>query len=272
MGTVDVLEEAPAPQQQGERPDVVNNFTVVIATVNGSGSQTANGLLARAMFKMGIPVTPKNLFPSNISGLPTWYNIRLSKDGYTARRDESEIVVAFNPATAEEDLSTLPPGGVCLYPDDLKFMKLREDVTMYPLAVKALLKEAAVDPKLRDLVANMIYVGALAVLLGIEVENLEEGLSHHFKGKAKPIEINMNMIKMAMEWTRANLPKSDPYRIERMNRTEGLVMIDGNSAGALGAVFGGVTFASWYPITPSTSLIDALNGYLPRLRKDADGN
>ena len=271
MGTADVL-EAPAPNQQGERPDVVNNFTVVIATVNGSGSQTANGLLARAMFKMGIPVTPKNLFPSNISGLPTWYNIRLSKDGYTARRDESEIVVAFNPATAEEDLSTLPAGGVCIYPDDMKFMKPREDVTMYPLAVKALLKEAAVDPKLRDLVANMIYVGALAVLLGIEVENLEEGLNHHFKGKAKPVEINMNMIKMAMEWTTANLPKSDPYRIERMNKTEGLVMIDGNSAGALGAVFGGVTFASWYPITPSTSLIDALNGYLPRLRKDADGN
>src|SRR3954471_3910776 len=140
MGTVDVLEEAPAPQQQGERPDVVNNFTVVIATVNGSGSQTANGLLARAMFKMGIPVTPKNFFPSNISGLPTWYVIRLSKEGYVARREDAEVLIAFNPATAEEDLAQLPPGGVCIHSDEFKLQGVRDDVTMYPLAVKELIK------------------------------------------------------------------------------------------------------------------------------------
>lgn len=270
MGTVDVLEQ-PATSEIGKRPEKVNDFSISIATVNGSGSQTANGLLARAIFKMGIPVTPKNLFPSNISGLPTWYIIRLSKDGYMARHEDAEVLVAFNPATAEEDLSQLPPGSICLYSDEIKLEGTRDDVTMYPLAVKELIKQAGVDPKLKDLVANMVYVGALAVLLGIEPEELKSGLEHHFKGKAKPVEINMNMITLAMNWARDNLKKTDPYRIERMNKTDGLIMMDGNSAGALGAVFGGVTVASWYPITPSTSLIDALNGYLPKYRTGPDG-
>jgi 2-oxoglutarate/2-oxoacid ferredoxin oxidoreductase subunit alpha len=269
MGATDVME---APARRGEREEVVNDFSIEIATVNGSGSQTANNLLARSAFKMGIPVSAKNLFPSNISGLPTWYTIRLSKYGYTARRDEAEIKVTFNPATAEEDLSTLMPGGVCLHPDDIKFQGSRDDVTMYALPVKDLIKQAGIDPKMRDLVANMVYVGALSHLLGIDVEALEEGLNHHFKGKAKPVEINMNMIRLTLDWARDNMTKSDPYRVERMNETNGLIMIDGNSAGALGAVFGGVTFASWYPITPSTSLIDALNAYLPRLRNDPEGH
>src|SRR5437868_10309599 len=130
MGTLDVLDQ-PSAKSDNERPPAVNDFSISIATVNGSGSQTANGLLARAMFKMGIPVSPKNLFPSNISGLPTWYDIRLSKDGYTARREAAEVLVAFNPATAEEDLSSLPEGGVCIYPDDMKFMSERRDVAMY---------------------------------------------------------------------------------------------------------------------------------------------
>src|SRR2546422_1902031 len=132
MGTLDVLDQ-PAPDKVEERPAIVNDFSISIATVNGSGSQTANGLLARAMFKMGIPVTPKNLFPSNISGLPTWYIIRLSKDGYMARREDAEILVAFNPATAEEDLAQLPSGGVCLCSDEIKLEGTRDDVTMYPL-------------------------------------------------------------------------------------------------------------------------------------------
>lgn len=270
MSTLDVLEQ-PAPSESVERREVVNDFTIVIATVNGSGSQTANGLLARSIFKMGVPVAPKNLFPSNISGLPTWYTIRLSKEGYTARAEQSEVLVAFNPATAEEDLSALPSGGVCFHPDDQKFVNPRTDVIMYPLPVKDLVKQAGVDPKLRDLVANMVYVGAVAHILGIEIEELEEGLKHHFKGKAKPVEINMNMIRLTLEWAEQNLPKADPYRIERMDQTAGMLLIDGNSAGALGAVFGGVAFASWYPITPSTSLIDALNEYLPQMRKNADG-
>ncbi len=265
MSTADVLEQ-PTQAAEQNRDNIVNDFSIVVATVNGSGSQTANGLLARAAFKMGVPVGAKNLFPSNIAGLPTWYTIRLSKHGYTARREVSEVLVAFNPATAQDDYAALPAGGVVLYPDDIKFLEPRSDVIHYALPSKDIVKKANVDSKLRDLVANMVYVGGLAYLLGIDVGALEEGLSHHFKGKAKPVEMNMNIIRMTLDWAQENLTKQDPYRIEPMKATDGLIMIDGNTAGALGAIFGGVTVTAWYPITPSTSLVDALNAYLPLLR------
>lgn len=270
MSTMDVLERT-SEQGGSDRPEIVNDFSIVVATVNGSGSQTANGLLARAAFKMGVPVSAKNLFPSNISGLPTWYAIRLSKEGYVGWREGAEILVAFNPATAEEDLANLPVGGVCVYPDDYKWVNRRDDVVMYGMPAKDIMKQTEIDPKLRDHVKNMVYVGALAHLLGFEVDELRSGLMHHFKGKQKPVDMNMAVVELAMDWAKNNLTKSDPYRIERMDKTDGLIMIDGNTAGALGAIFGGVTFASWYPITPSTSLIDALNGYLPRLRPAQDG-
>ena len=147
---------------------ITNDFTIVVATENGSGSQTANNALIRAMFKMGIPVSGKNLFPSNIQGLPTWYSIRISKDGYTARRDVSEILVAYNPRTSEEDLSKLPSGGVCVHPADLKFANPRSDVVMYAVPVKELVKEINPPANLRDYIANMSYVGVLMTLLGIE--------------------------------------------------------------------------------------------------------
>jgi 2-oxoglutarate/2-oxoacid ferredoxin oxidoreductase subunit alpha len=270
MGTVDVLEQ-PSSASGAEGKEVVNDFSIVIATVNGSGSQTANGLLVRSAFKMGIPVSAKNLFPSNISGLPTWYNIRLSKDGYVARRDEAEILVAFNPATAEEDLANLPAGGVCIYPDDIKFGNPRQDVLLYAVPAKDIMKQAEIDPKLRDHVRNMVYVGALAHLLGFELDELREGLNHHFKGKAKPVEMNMNIVNLTLDWAKENLPKADPFRIERMEANQGLIMVDGNTAGALGAIFGGVTVGAWYPITPSTSLMDAVTAYLPKLRPAVDG-
>lgn len=265
MGTLDVLEQ-PASQADSNRDEIVNDFSIVVATVNGSGSQTANGLLARTAFKMGIPVSAKNLFPSNISGLPTWYTIRLSKHGYTARREDAEVLVAFNPATAQDDYANLPAGGAVLHPDDLKFLNPRDDVIDYPLPVKELMKQAQVDPKLRDHVANMVYVGALAHLLSIDVAELEEGLNHHFKGKAKAVAMNMDVVRMTLEWAAENLPKRDPYRMERMDGNQGLIMIDGNSAGGLGAIFGGVSVVSWYPITPSTSLVDAIAAYIGRLR------
>jgi 2-oxoglutarate/2-oxoacid ferredoxin oxidoreductase subunit alpha len=270
MGTVDVLEQ-PSSASGAEGKEVVNDFSIVIATVNGSGSQTANGLLVRSAFKMGIPVSAKNLFPSNISGLPTWYNIRLSKDGYVARRDEAEILVAFNPATAEEDLANLPAGGVCIYPDDIKFGNPRQDVLLYAVPAKDIMKQAEIDPKLRDHVRNMVYVGALAHLLGFDLDELREGLNHHFKGKAKPVEMNMNIVNLTLDWAKENLPKADPFRIERMEANQGLIMVDGNTAGALGAIFGGVTVGAWYPITPSTSLMDAVTAYLPQLRPAVDG-
>jgi 2-oxoglutarate/2-oxoacid ferredoxin oxidoreductase subunit alpha len=266
MATADVLEQ-PQQSPEGDQREVVNDFTIEIATVNGSGSQTANGLLARAAFKMGIPVGAKNLFPSNISGLPTWYTIRLSRHGYTARRGSAEVLVAFNPATAQEDYARLASGGICFHPDDIKFLEPRDDVVEYALPVKELMKQAEVDPKLRDHVANMVYVGGLAFILGIDVSDLREGLLYHFKGKQKPVDMNMNVVNMTIEWAKENLQKSDPYRVEPMEAgNQGLIMIDGNSAAALGSVFGGVTVGAWYPITPSTSLFDALAAYLPKLR------
>ena len=254
--------------QPREGQQAVNDFAINIATANGSGSQTSNLTIIRALFKMGIPVNGKNLFPSNIKGLPTWYIIRVSKDGYVARREMSEILVAMNQKTVVEDHQTLISGGVCFYDDSLKFNPDRDDVTYYPMPVKKLVKGVSAPPALRNYIANMVYVGVIAQVLGIEIDKIETALSDHFKGRQRPIDMNMDVVKRGYYWAAENLIKRDPFQIEPMDETEGKIILDGNSAAALGAVFGGVTFASWYPITPSTSLIDALNDYLPRLRKD----
>jgi 2-oxoglutarate ferredoxin oxidoreductase subunit alpha len=252
------------------REPIVNDFAIVAATVNGSGSQTANNTLIRAFFKMGIPVSGKNLFPSNIAGLPTWYTIRLSKHGYTARREGTEILIAFNAKTVDDDLAALPPDGVCIYPNDMKFANRREDVTYYPLPIKDLVKQSGADVKLRDYVANMAYVGALVELLDIDMEEIRAAIVRHFKGKTKPIDLNYGMVNSAATWVRENLTKTHPYRVERMDKTNGMMMIEGNTAGALGALAGGVQVVAWYPITPSTSLVDAIDEYAPRLRRDPE--
>ena len=256
--------------QTVDRPPVVNMFAIMVATKNGSGSQTANTALLRALFKMGIPVSGKNLFPSNIQGLPTWYTIRLSADGFTARRPRSEIVVAMNPATAIEDYQSVEPGGAFLYADDIKMPMDRTDIAHYPMPAKALSAKYEKDAKLRTYVANMVYVGVLAHLLDIHLEDLESALLFHFKNKRKPVDSNMQVVRAAAEWAQQNLEKHDPFKVERLNKTDGLIMIDGNTAGALGAIYGGVTFIAWYPITPATSLADALNHYLPQLRVDPE--
>ncbi len=250
---------------------IVNDFSITIGTVNGSGSQTANVTLLRAFFKMGIPVSGKNLFPSNIQGLPTWYTIRLSKDGHLARRDEQEIVVAMNPASFQRDLETVLPGGAFFYPDDIKLPITRTDISAYPMPVKQLAKAAQVSPSLRDYIANMVYVGVLAQMLGIDMDKVRAALDFHFKGKAAAIDSNFNTIKAGAEWVAQNLKKTDPYFVAPMDATQGYEMADGNTAAALGAIYGGVQFAAWYPITPASSLAEALNVYLPQLRKTPDG-
>jgi 2-oxoglutarate ferredoxin oxidoreductase subunit alpha len=264
------IENQPSGMALDANRDPVNDFSISVATVNGSGSQTANLTLIRALFKMGLPVNGKNLFPSNISGLPTWYTIRISKDGYAARREGTEVLVAFNPKTAPADLAALPAGGVCVFPDDMKFDRNREDVTYYALPSKKIVADSGADAKLRDYVANMVYVGALTELLGIEHDEIYKALSYHFGGKQKAIDLNWNVVQMSADWVKENIQKQDPYRVERMNKTEGLILIDGNTAGALGALAGGMTVAAWYPITPATSLADALTEYAPKLRKDPE--
>ncbi len=235
-----------------EQEPVVNDFQIMIATVNGSGSQTANTVLLRAMFRMGIPVSGKNIFPSNIQGLPTWYSIRLSKAGYVARREDFQVLVVMNQQTMAEDIQNLARGGVCLYPQEWKLPAERNDITYYAIPVKALTDAAQVPSNLTSYISNMVYVGALATLLNVDLDEIAFAVDFHFDGKAKPIDMNMGVVRAAYEWAQDHLAKSDPYRVERMNKTEGMLLLDGNSAGALGSVFGGVTLAAWYPITPST--------------------
>ncbi|NWJ47715.1 MAG: 2-oxoacid:acceptor oxidoreductase subunit alpha [Chloroflexi bacterium] len=264
-----VLDTRPGSQYDSSgHPEVVNDFSIVIATVNGSGSQTANNTIIRSIFKMGIPVNGKNIFPSNISGLPTWYTVRVSKDGYVARRQETEILVAFNLQTADADLQSLKEGGACFYPDDYKFMNPRKDVVYYPLPVKQLVKESGADTKLKDYIANMVYVGGLAEILGIDLAKIKEALVKHFNGKAKPVELNYGVVSKAAEYVRQNLPKKDIYRVAPLDLTHGKILIEGNTAAGLGAIFGGVSLVSWYPITPSTSVVDTINEYLHELRTD----
>lgn len=265
-----VLEIAPDAAAAAERPSVVNDFSIVAATANGTGSQTANLAILRALFKMGIPVNGKNIFPSNIQGLPTWYHIRVSHEGYVARRHTSEVLIAFNAATVNEDIQILPPGGICIHNDDWRSLPERDDITYYGIPVNQFVRETGMKGKLKDYISNMVYVGAVAHLLEIPLEKIEDALDYHFKGRRKLVDSNMAVVNAAHEWTAENIQKTDPYRVAEMNATAGKVMITGNEAGALGAIYGGATFSAWYPITPSTSFIDALNEYLPKLRRDPE--
>lgn len=262
------MTETMTAERELEAEQIVNDFSMVVATANGSGSQTSNLALIRALFHMGIPVSGKNLFPSNIQGLPTWYTIRASSLGETARRDTVEILVAMNQPTVAEDLEDLAGGGVCFYNDELLMPPERDDIVYYPMPIRDLLKEVDPPRDLRDYVANMGYVGVVAEKLGIELDAIRQALLNHFGGREKPVELNMKMIQAAHQWSAENLEKSDRYLVQPDNQTEGTILIDGNTAGALGAIYGGVTFASWYPITPASSFADAAREYLPRLRTE----
>jgi len=251
---------------------VVNDFSIIVGTKNGSGSSTANTTILRAIFKMGIPVSGKNLFPSNIQGLPTWYTIRASKDGFLARREDQEIVVAINPDSFTKDLASVAPGGAFYYADDIKQPITRADIAVYPMPIKQIVRsDTSIPNDFRDLVGNMIYVGTLAHMIGIDLEAIHAALSFHFKGKQKPIDMNLNMVKAGVEWAKVNLEKKDPFYLEHMDKTDGLIMADGNTAAAIGSIFGGAQFVSWYPITPASSLAEAINDYFPMLRKREDG-
>jgi 2-oxoglutarate ferredoxin oxidoreductase subunit alpha len=254
--------------QPGE--SVVNEFAMVVATVNGSGSQTSNLAIIRALFRMGLPVSGKNLFPSNIQGLPTWFTIRVSSAGYTARRDTLEILVAMNQSTFNEDLAGLTPGGVCFYSDEFDVPFERDDIVFYPMPVRELVKQVAAPKDLRDYIANMAYVGIVSQMLAIDVVEIRSALVTHFQGKEKPVQLNMSMIELAADWAKENLEKSDRFFVKREDQTENKILMDGNTASALGAIYGGVSFAAWYPITPASSLADALKQYLPQLRNDQD--
>ncbi len=254
-----------------ERQQVVNDFSLQVATANGSGSQSANSVLLRTIFQMGVPVSGKNLFPSNIAGLPTWFTIRASKDGYIARRKECEFLVAMNPETAQEDVKSLTPGAAVLYDEPLNLSSLRQDLIYYSVPFDKLVAPVCPEAKLRKLVKNMVYVGVVSQLLKLDPAEMEKAIRRQFGRKVKAADLNVNAAKAGYDYAAASLTKSDPYSIERMDKTRGKIIIDGNSAGALGSMFAGVTVVTWYPITPSSSLVETLIEYMKEYRIGKDG-
>jgi 2-oxoglutarate ferredoxin oxidoreductase subunit alpha len=247
---------------------IVNDFSIQVATVNGSGSQTANLVLLRSIFQMGIPVSGKNLFPSNIAGLPTWYTIRANKHGYVARKKEIDFVVAMNPETAKEDVLALGAGAAVVYDEPLKLNELRQDLVFYPVPFDKIVAEVCKDAKLRRLVKNMIYDGVLSQLLEIELGQMEHALRRQLGKKLKAIELNLAALEAGKKFAADHLPKQDPYVVERMNETQGQILMEGNAAGALGCMMAGVTVVAWYPITPSSSLPETLIQYMKKYRVD----
>jgi 2-oxoglutarate/2-oxoacid ferredoxin oxidoreductase subunit alpha len=269
MATTDVtLQGAPG---RLERKPVVNDMSIQVATVNGSGSQSSNTVLLRSIFQMGVPVSGKNLFPSNIAGLPTWYTIRANKDGYIARKKEIDFLIAMNAETAQEDVLSLAAGAAVLYDEPLNLNSLRNDLTFYAVPYDKLVAAVCPEAKLRKLVKNMIYVGVVAKLLDLDMAEVEKALRKQFAKKLKAANLNMAAAQAGFDYAAANLKKQDPFRIVRMDKTAGKIIIDGNSAAALGCMFAGVTVVTWYPITPSSSLVETLIDYMKEHRIGPDG-
>ena len=268
MPVTDVAVQETPTKSRTER--IVNDFAIQVATVNGSGSQTANMVLLRSIFQMGVPVSGKNMFPSNIAGLPTWYTIRASAKGYISRKKEVDFLVAMNPETAKEDVLTLPPGAAAVYDEPLKLSDLRSDVVFYPVPFDKIITTITTDAKLRRLVRNMIYDGVLSKLLSVDMGQMEKALRKQLGKKEKAIQLNMGALKAGYDYAEANLTKQDPFVIEPMNKTQGMILIEGNQAAAIGCMMAGVTFVGWYPITPSSSLCESLIDYLKKYRKDPE--
>ncbi len=250
---------------------IVNDFSIQVATVNGSGSQSANNVLLKSIFAMGIPVSGKNLFPSNIAGLPTWYTIRASKHGYVARKKEIDLLIAMNPETAKDDVLSLPPGAVAVYDESLNLKQYREDVNGYPVPFDKLTAAVCPEAKLRKLVKNMLYVGVVAKLLNMDLTKVEAAVRRQFAKKQKAADLNWSAVMAGYDYAASSLTKHDPLVLEPMHGTEGKIIIDGNSAAALGALFAGVTVVTWYPITPSSSVVENLIDYLKKYRITEDG-
>jgi 2-oxoglutarate ferredoxin oxidoreductase subunit alpha len=253
------------------RNRIVNDMSIQVATVNGSGSQSSNTVLLRSIFQMGVPVSGKNMFPSNIAGLPTWYTIRANKNGYIGRKKEIDFLVAMNPETAQEDTMSLAPGASVLYDEPLALHKLRNDLLFYAVPYDKIVAAVCPEAKLRKLVKNMVYVGVVAQLLEIDMGEVEKAIRKQFAKKVKAANLNLSAAQAGFDYAKSNLKKLGSFYIERMNKTAGKIIIDGNSAAALGCMFAGCTVVTWYPITPSSSLVETMIDYMKEYRIGADG-
>ncbi len=250
---------------------VVNDFTILVATVNGTGSQTANSTLIRTIMGMGLPVSGKNIFPSNIQGLPTWYAIRVCEAGWSSYRRNPDVLIAMNLATAHDDVKKCRPGAIVIYDQPLGLDKLRNDVTYFPVPFGKLVSQVTPDSKTWKLVTNMIYVGIAAHLLSLDLKEIETALKKAFATKAKALASNLKAVEVGVEYAKATFTQPCPFKVERRNLTAGKILIDGNSASGLGAVMAGCTVLAWYPITPSSSLAEAVQEYFVKFRKTPEG-
>jgi len=249
----------------------INDFVVKFATVNGSGSASANTIFAKTLFRMGIPVSPKNIFPSNIQGLPTWYEVRVSEAGHLARREGIDLMVAMNPQSYKEDLTAVVPGGWLLYDSTLPRIWPRDDITVLGVPIAEMCAARWKDPRQRQLFKNMVYVGALTALLDIDLEVLKGTVADQLKGKEKLVSANMDAVALGREYALKNFDCPLPIKVRHAEKAKGKIMVTGNDAGGLGAIYAGATVCAWYPITPSTSLAEAFEKYAKRLRVTRDG-
>ena len=247
----------------------VNDFTINIATANGTGSQSANLVILHSMYEMGVPVSGKNLFPSNISGLPTWFIIRASDAGYQAPGDYTHIQVMMNKDTWDKDLNNLEPGTIIIYNQDVKLPVERDDCIVLPMPMTKMAR--SISPKMAKLMANMYYVGALAHLLDIDLKAIEAAVSSQFGGKEKAIEWNLQAIAEGKAYAEENWNYESEFRAESREKDPNTFLIEGNEATALGAIYGGINMLSWYPITPSSSVAESIISWIPKLREAEDG-
>src|SRR5580693_4809876 len=269
MATTDVVPQGTGGQLGRKR--IVNDMSIQVATVNGSGSQSSNTVLLRAIFQMGVPISGKNLFPSNIAGLPTWYTIRANKDGYIGRKKEIDFLVAMNAETAQDDVMSLAAGASVLYDEPLALNKLRDDLVFYSVPYDKIVATVCPEAKLRKLVKNMVYVGVVAQLLEIEMGEVEKAIRKQFAKKVKAANLNLGAAQAGFDYAKSSLQKRGAFYIERMDKTAGKIIIDGNSAAALGCMFAGCTVVTWYPITPSSSLVETMIEYMKEHRIGPDG-
>ncbi len=249
----------------------LNDFVIKFATVNGSGSASANTIFAKTLFRMGIPVSAKNIFPSNIQGLPTWYEVRVSEAGYLARRDGIDLMVAMNPQTFAEDVAEIVPGGWLLYDSTMPRIWPRSDITVIGIPIAEICARKWTDPRQRQLFKNMVYVGALSGLLDMDMEVLKGVIADQLKGKEKLVAANMQAIEIGRQHAIEHFTAPLPIRVRPAQGAKGKIMVTGNEAAALGAIYAGATVCAWYPITPSTSLAEAFERHANRLRRTKDG-
>jgi 2-oxoglutarate ferredoxin oxidoreductase subunit alpha len=247
---------------------IVNEVCMTICTINGSGSATANNILYRALFRMGIMTSGKNVFPSNIKGLPTWFVIRASARGYTGRIAHDDVVIAMNQVTIQKDIDYLKDGGVLFYADHLELPQIEKDIIVYPMPIKALMKTVDAPRNMTNYLENMLYVGIVGQVMGIPENVLKATIDHQFSGKPAIAESNFNIVNLGYQYALKNIEKKDRFYLEQLPELSDYILTDGNNAGALGALYGGLQFCAWYPITPATSLVESAIGQVGKLRKD----